>query len=178
MDKFYRYLCVLASIALLISSCSSQAVQTQQAALKPSYYQDLLGKPLNDKLVVELVTTNHCILATQYELCKEIGMALWVNSNQLVETVYLYLNNVDGFAPYRGELPLGLKFYDTLGAVEYKLKRQNIGNDGRPDESGVPDRLHYWATYKQHGVTIIYNSPFADEDATIHAILVHQKAGS
>jgi hypothetical protein len=33
--------------------------------------------------------------------------------------------------------------------------------------------LHCWATYQQAGMTIIYNSPSAeDEDATIHAILV------
>jgi hypothetical protein len=52
------------------------------------------------------------------------------------------------------------------------LNRQGIGNNGLPDEARVPDRMHYWAFYKQAGVTIIYNAPFPDEDATIYAILV------
>ncbi len=99
-------------------------------------------------------------------------MALWTDSNQVVETIYLYLNNSDGFEPYQGKLPFGLKFYDTLGAVEYKLKRQGVGNAGLPDEGAVPDHMHYRATYRQAGLTIIYNFPFPDEDATIYAVLV------
>jgi hypothetical protein len=41
-----------------------------------------------------------------------------------------------------------------------------------PDEGSSPDHFHYWAVYKHLGMTIIYNSPFVDEDATIYAILV------
>jgi hypothetical protein len=60
-----------------------------------------------------------------------------------------------------------------MGAVEYKLKRRGVGNAGLPDEGSSPDHLHYWATYKQVGMTIIYNSPSPEyEDATIYAILV------
>jgi hypothetical protein len=92
----------------------------------------------------------------------------------VVQTVYFYLNNVDGFSSYQGELPLGLKFYDTMGGVEYKLKRQGIGKDGLPDEGESPDHQHYNVTYRQAHLTIIYNSPAEDEDASIYAILVSQ----
>ena len=47
------------------------------------------------------------------------------------------------------------------------------GMDGLPDDSFVPDHFHYQAVYKEAGVTILYNSPFADEDATIYAITVN-----
>ena len=33
---------------------------------------------------------------------------------------------------YKGELPPGLKFYDNLGAVEYKLKERGVGMAGLP----------------------------------------------
>ena len=100
-------------------------------------------------------------------------MALWGSSNDIVETVYLYLNNADGFTPYKGELPFGLKYYDIKEAVEYKLKKQRIGQGGLPDAGASPDHLHYWATYHRAGMTIIYNSPSPDdEDSNIYAILV------
>jgi len=92
-----------------------------------------------------------------------------------VETVYLYLNNTDGFVPYEGELPFGLKFYDTMEAVEYKLKRQGIGAADQPDTGATPDRMHYQATYHQAGLMVIYNYPFPDEGATIRAVVITNK---
>jgi hypothetical protein len=114
-----------------------------------------------------------------------VGIALWIGADQAIETVFLYLNNSDGFAPYKGELPFGLKFYDTLGAVEYKLGKIEMEdnslhpalNAGLPDEGGSPDHMHHWAVYSRLGMTIVYNSPFVDEDATIYAILV-KKGGT
>jgi hypothetical protein len=176
MNKCYKSFCIFAAMTLFITACSVQTVQAQpedQIAPQTVTYKDILGKPLNDQAVTEFLTINHCSGAAQFELCEEIGVALLIASDQVVKTVYLYLNNADGFVPYKGELPFGLKFYDTMGAVEYKLKRQRVGAAGLPDRVETPDHLHCWATYQQAGMTIIYNSPSAeDEDATIHAILV------
>jgi hypothetical protein len=105
-------------------------------------------------------------------------MALWTDSNQVVETVYLYLNKADGFEPYRGFLPYGIKFYDSLAAVEHKLKRQGVGNAGLPETAAVPDRMHYRAIYHEAGLTVLYNSPFPDEDASIYAILFSARGAS
>ena len=96
-----------------------------------------------------------------------------MDASGIVRNVYLYLHNRDGFTPYKGELPFGLKFYDTMGSVQHKLNRQRIGQEGRPDESAVPDHFHYWAFYREASITIIYNSPYADEDATIYAIILN-----
>jgi hypothetical protein len=173
MNKFF--LSVLAVMTLFVTACLSQIAPAGPAKADPmasASYQAVLGKSITDQEVVDLLVSNNCTSANQYQLCNEIGMALWVNSNQKIETVYLYLNKAEGFTSYRGELPYGLKFYDIMGAVEYKLRKQGVGNAGLPDESATPDHLHYWAMYKQVGMTIIYNTPYPDEDATIHSILV------
>lgn len=116
---------------------------------------------------------NNCTPALPFTLCKEAGLAFWVAADQTVKQIYFYLNNIEGFEPYQGELPFGLKFYDTLGAVEYKLGRQGVGNSGLPRRDGCARSCPFWATYRQAGMTIIYNSPFADEEATIYAILLN-----
>jgi hypothetical protein len=175
MNKLYRSLTILAAITLFITACSTQAAQAQPA--EPAVpeaitYKTLLGKSLNDKEVIDFIVSNNCSSVGQFQQCKEVGMALWINLEQVVESVHLYLHNTAGFVPYKGALPFGLKFYDTMGAVEYKLERQLGEGAGSPDEGSSPDHFHYWAVYKQLGMTIIYNFPFVDEDATIYAILV------
>lgn len=179
MNKLYRSLGMLAAITLFICACGARVAQAppkERGAPRIALYEDVLGRSLTDQEVAHFIASNHCSSADRFQLCKEIGMALRLTSNQVVETVYLYLNHVDGFTPYKGELPYELKFYDIMGAVEHKLKKQGIGDGGLPDEGGKPDHIHYWATYHQAGMIIIYNSPSPDdEDATIHAILVSKK---
>jgi hypothetical protein len=175
MNKLLKLLGVFAALSLLLSGCDGRVVrsaQEEQTTPKTIVYQSILHKPVTDAAVIDFVTSNHCASVDHFQFCKEIGVALWIDANQVVETVYLYVNGEEDVQPYKGELPYGLKFYDTLGAVEYRLKKQAVGNAGLPDEGSSPDHLHYWATYKEVGMTIIYNSPYADEDATIYAILV------
>jgi hypothetical protein len=175
MTKRFKSLSILSVIIFFSSACGPWVVHTQprQQIAPKAVYESILGRPVTDEAVADFVASNHCSSANAFLLCQAAGMALWVDSNQVVEIVYLYLNRVDGFTPYNGELPYGLKYYDIMGAVEYKLKKHGLGNHGLPDEGGTPDHLHYWATYHQAGMTIIYNSPSAeDEDATIYAILV------
>ena len=178
MNVFLRRLQIFAVESLLIVSYNLQAMQArpeEQITSKATPYEVVLGKSLADEEVANFIASNNCSSSQQFQLCKDIGVALLITSNQIVETVYLYLNNVEGFASYRGEVPFGLKFYDTMGAVEYKLKKQRVGNAGLPDAGDTPDHLHYWANYQQVRMTIIYNSPSAeDEDATIYAILMSQ----
>jgi hypothetical protein len=168
-------------IVFFVTACSTQAVLTEEEATPDrAPYQGLIGRSLTDKKVADFLASNHCAATTPYLLCKETGMALLIGSNDIVEGVFLYLNKSAGFipfehdfTPYKGELPLGLKYYDTMGAVEYKLDKQSIGNHGLPDSGSTPDHMHYVAHYEQAGITIIYNSP-QDEDALIHAILVRK----
>jgi hypothetical protein len=178
MNVLLRILWILVAISLLVSGCAAlpaRAGHDEHAVRETAVHESLLGKTLTDNEVTEFLASNHCSTADQFLLCTTAGMALWIDSNQAVETIYLYLNNSDGFAPYQGELPYGLKFYDTMGAVEYKLNRQGIGNAGLPDSGATPDRMHYEAAYHQAGMTIIYNFPFPDEGASISAIVITTK---
>lgn len=176
MNPLIKIVGAFAAISLFLSSCGALSVQTEEdeRAIQNAAYESMLGKPLTDEVVSDFVTSNNCSSANQFLLCKTAGMALWTDLNQ-VESVYLYLNNTAGFAPYNGELPFGLKFYDTMEAVEYKLNRHGIGNAGQPDTGETPDRMHYRATYHAAGLTVIYNYPAPDEGATINTIVITNK---
>jgi hypothetical protein len=180
MNQLFKML-GLVLFTFVTTSCSAvffQTEATEQTAVKIPLYKLLLGKSLNDKVVADFIASNDCSVMEPYIFCKAAGMDLLVDSNQTVVTVFLYLNKASGFVPneedytaYNGELPFGLKFYDTLEAVEHKLRQQGVGNEGRPDSGTIPDRMRYVATYNEAGITIIYNSD-RDEDPSIHAILV------
>lgn len=177
MNRIRKLFSVFVAIPLLMSGCSGLVTPSEretQTTPKTIVYQSVLHKSATDPAVIDFVTSNHCASVDHYQFCKQVGIALWIDSNQVVETVYLYLNGEDEITPYKGELPYGLKFYDTLGALEYRLKKQDVGNAGLPDQGSSPDHIHYWATYKDAGMTIIYNSPYADEDATINSILIRK----
>jgi len=68
--------------------------------------------------------------------------------------------------------------YDPMWQVQQRLSNLNDEDQatawttGLPDEASSPDHIHYWAVYKELGMTVIYNSPGADEDAYIYAILL------
>jgi len=170
VNKFYWFLCVITAAILYVTV---HELRKAHRASRDITYQDVLGKSLDDKIVLDFIASNNCARVASYHVCRESGIALWLNSDKIVKTIYLYSNNPDGFAAYKGELPFGLKFYDTQGAVEYKLKRQGVGNQGLPDEGNSLDHFHYRAVYKKYGITIMYNSPFPDENATIYAIVVN-----
>lgn len=174
---------ILVAIPLVLSACGGQSVQAESeknSTPKTAVYQLVLGKSLSDEAVVKFIADNKCSLAVQFELCKEIGMALWVDASEMVKSVYLYAGTADGFRRYHGILPYGLSFYDPMWRVEEKLSNLNADetaepslNAGLPDEESVPDHLHYWALYKRFGIIVIYDSPFADEDAYIYAVVVN-----
>lgn len=182
MNKRFQILSILAALALFATACGAQVVQAQQAqaAPKAAAYETVLGKSLHDQDVADFIVSNNCSSTGQFQLCNAAGVALQVGQGQKVETVYLYPNKTDVFSAYRGALPLGLAFNDTMADVEDWFGQPNVEyapqagwEPGLPDQSGTPDRAHYWAMYERFGLTIIYNSPSTtDKGATIHAILV------
>jgi hypothetical protein len=173
---------VLAVLSLLLMACSPQAAPMEPKANnipEPASYQAVLGKSLSDKDVADFMAINNCSSAAQFQLCQDAGMAFWIDPDQIVDTVYLYSRNAKGFSKYKGKLPFGLTFYDPMWQVEQKLSNLNEDdtsqvswNTGLPDEASSPDHIHYWAVYKELSMTIIYDSPGADEDAYIYAILL------
>jgi hypothetical protein len=179
MNKLFQPFVLLAAISVFAVACNLQAVQAEpeEVAVPVAAYQTVLGKSLNDKDVADFIANNNCSSASQFQLCKDAGMALWINASQIVQMVYLYAGISDGFKRYRGKLPFGLSFYDPMWKVEEKLREPNADDTlqraGLPDEMGSPDHIHYWAIYNRLNMTVIYNSPGADEDAYIYAILVN-----
>ena len=183
MNKNYAILSILVVIVLFTTTYGALVVQAQpaeKAAPNAATYEAVLGKSLNDQDVADFIASNRCSSTGQIHLCNAAGMALLAGQSQKVETVYLYPNKSDDFAAYKGTLPLGLSANDTMTSVEEKFGQPRLAQvpqagwqPGLPDASGTPDPLHYWATYKRFGVTIIYKSPTAtDKGATIYAILV------
>lgn len=186
MNKLFQILSILAALALFGAACSAQSVQAgpaSEAIPETAAYEAVLGKPLDDQNVADFLAGNRCSSTGQFQLCTGAGVALQVGQDQTVETVYLYPNKIENFEAYREALPLGLSADDTMASVEEKFGQPVVEYapqagwlPGLPDESGTPDYVHYWATYKRFGVTIVYSSPSAaDKGATIHAILVSKK---
>ena len=145
-------------------------------------YKAVLGKSLKDEEFADFVASNNCSSAGQFQLCQDAGVALWLDADQKVNTVYLYTVGANGFAAYEGTLPQGLVSNDTMAAVEEKFGQPFVPGvpqagrkPGLPDRGGSPDHIHYWAVYERFGLTIIYNTPFAnDKNATIDAILISE----
>lgn len=178
MNKLFKTLSILAAIALFAIACSPQAAEAAPAEVT---YQAVLGKAISDDNVASFIASNECSsAASQFQLCQEAGVALWVDANQKVNTVYLYTDASNGFAAYRGELPFSIDASDSMADVEQKLGQPRVEHapqagwePGLPDAGASPDHLRYWAVYERFGVTIVYNTPFGnDKNASIHSILV------
>lgn len=184
----------LALLAVFAARSEARAEAAKNASISPVYdstgamldaikpkaaaYRSVLGKSLEDNDVAEFVASS-CSSAAQFQLCQNSGMALWVDQDLKVNTVYLYALGANGFAPYDGALPFGINATDSMANVEQKLgqpvNHTSQFEPGLPDAGSSPDHIHFWAVYKRFGVTIVYNTPFAnDKNATIHAILVSQ----
>ena len=174
---------IVAVLSLFLMACSAQVVQLESktnSVPEKASYQAVLGKSLNDQDVLDFMVANNCSSEAQFQVCREAGMAFWIDPNQVVDTVYLYSRNAEGFSRFTGKLPFGITFYDPMWQVEQKLSDLNeddqatAWNAGLPDEASSPDHIHYWAVYKELGLTVIYNSPGVDEDAYIYAILLRK----
>jgi len=181
MNKLFKTLSILAAIALFAIACSPAVVDVAKAAPAEVSYQAVLGKAISDNSVASFIASNNCSsAASQFQLCQEAGVALWIDPNQKVNTVYLYTDASNGFAAYRGELPFSIDASDSMADVEQKLGQPRVEHapqagwePGLPDAGSSPDHIHYWAVYERFGVTIVYNTPSAnDKNASIHSILV------
>ena len=165
----------MAVMVLFVTACGAPAAQAAPAAAS---YKAVLGKQISDNNVADFIASN-CSSATQFQLCQDAGMALWIDPSQKVNTVYLYALGANGFAPYDGALPFGINAKDSMANVEEKLG-QPLNHTGQlepglPDAGSSPDHQYFWAVYERFGMTIIYNTPFVnDKNASIHAVLVSE----
>lgn len=182
MNKLFKTLSLLAALAFFATACIPPVMDVAQAAPAAVSYQATLGKSISDQTVADFMANNSCAPAGSFQLCQDSGLALWADEDQIVKIAYLQIDNSEDFASYKGALPMGLARSDTMEVVEQKFGQPKVPQapqagwePGLPDEGSSPDHMYYWAVYKRFGVTIIYNSPSAnDKNATIHAILVNQ----
>lgn len=183
MNKLFKTLSLLAVLTFVIAACIPPVVDVAQAApAEVVSYQTILGKSVGDQDVADFIVRSNCSSAAQFQLCRSVGMTLWTGADQKIQSVFLYPRNNDGFSAYQGQLPLGLAFTDTMEIVEQKLgypveiHAPQAGWVSRlPDEGVTADHFHYVATYRSFGLTVIYNTPYAnDRNASIYAILVNK----
>lgn len=191
MNKLFKTLIVLAAVSILVAACGTRAVDilpeepgapSDLIPVTAMTYEALLDKSLMDQEVTDFMARNDCSSVQQVQICQSVGMALWTDKDQKVDSIDLYAGDADGFAAYQGQLPYGLVFTDTMEIVEQKLGNpveihapQAGWQPGLPDEGFTFDHFHYEAAYRRFGLTVIYNSPSAsDHEATIHAIRVTQ----
>jgi hypothetical protein len=175
MGLLYRYVYLVVAITISMTACSARSVQNHQTGddVSKSPLSDLfMQKSVTDKAILDFLAANKCHRLNQFQMCEEIGMTLETNANQVIESVFIYLKNTESFNTYKGELPFNLELDDSRETVESKLRQQRVGT-GVPNERGQFDRTHCWATYYSAGMTIIYDSPSADDRAArMHAIVV------
>ena len=180
MNRLATFIRILQSLVFLAAACSTQIppLNREECDVTEVFCESFWGKAATDKIVADFVLRYNCNLVVQFELCEDIGVALWIDKDQVVKAIWLYSGISDSFGRYRGELPFGISFYDPLWRVQEKLRDPDSSNAlvqaGLPDETASPDHMHYWAMYKRLSMTVIYNSPGIDEDAYIYAILISQ----
>ena len=169
MNKPFTILITLVAVTLLGTACSAKTVE---AAPELTWVESMIGRSMTDREVADFLTRNNCASLEQFRLCKDAGLTFEVSPDQEVKTVFIYLEDTEGFKAYRGDVPFGLKYYDTWEIVEHKLRKQRVGT-GTPNEGHTPDHTHYWATYYSARMTIIYNSPSPeDRSASMHALVL------
>ena len=179
MNTLFKTLTVIAFIMLVATACSAQAVMAKPVE-KPataSSFGDLLGRSVSEKPVADFIARNYCSTSIEYQVCGSTGIALAMDADQKVKTVFLFPGRINGFAAYHGELPSGLHWEDSKAIVEQKLGANPnavfLQEAGLPYESGTPDNIRLWVSYQKPGITVVYNTLSTDNKvATIHAILV------
>jgi hypothetical protein len=92
----FKLIRVLVLLMLFLTACAPQP-QSKQKVSQPVDYRVFLGKSLTDKDVADFIVGNNCSSAGQYQLCKYRGLAFWISTDQILNRVYLYSGNSDGF---------------------------------------------------------------------------------
>lgn len=176
MNRLFKFLVVLGVIIVIAVVFRVRGTQ----ATAPADYHGMLYRSLYDRSVVGFLVGHQCASVSDFHLCPQAGMALQTDSQKQIRHIFLYGQGNELFAPFAGELPYGITFKDTMADVQYKLGQPKIPQQpqlgwepGLPTSGGTPDRIHYWATYEQYDLVIVYNTPLADNlNARIYMILI------
>jgi len=176
MNRLIKFFIVLSVIVLL---SAVYKVQTTQASV-PVDYQLALYASLDDQSATGYFVAHNCSVTGDFRLCPESGLAFQVDDVGLIRQVYFYIQQDNGFSPFSGKLPFDIEVSDTMADVQHKLGHPMVPQMpmlgwelGLPSHGGTPDHIHYWAVYEQYNLTIVYNTPLADDlNASIYIILI------
>jgi len=176
MNKFFKFLSVLAVITLFTTAYKAQ---TTRAAMTVDH-RVILEYSLNDTSVARFVVNHNCAASGNFLICPETGVVLHMNQPNLIGQVYLYVNGDPPIESFTGKLPYEITSTDTMADVQRKLGHPKIPQmpafgwePGLPDTGGTPDHIHYWATYKTYRLTVVYNTPAGNDlGAGIYMIII------
>jgi len=177
MNRLFKFIGVLLVIGLLGFAYKAQITR----AAMTIDYRVVLEYSLNDTSVANFVVNHDCAAsAGDFQICPAAGVALRMNQPNVIGQVYLYVNGDPSFASFTGKLPYEITSTDTMANVQRKLGNPKIpqmpvlGWEPRlPDIGNTPDHIHYWATYKDFRLTVVYNTPAGNDlEAGIYMIIV------
>jgi hypothetical protein len=124
--------------------------------LKSKEIQDFL-KTLKGKRQIDKFDTLY------FYTYKEHGMDLRFNKDDTLITLFFFGKDED-HNEYKGPLPIGLSFNDTLSDVERKL--------GKPTNSGGRAGAEYEASYPKLGISVTYADKHHSSDSRIKHIVL------
>jgi hypothetical protein len=176
MNRLFKFLSVLFVVTVLVAA---YRVQTTQASIAVDY-QVALYHSLDDHSAASYFVAHNCTATGDFRACPESGVAFQVDERGLIRQVYFYVQQGDGFSPFSGELPFGIDASDTMADVQRKLGHPKVPQipmlgwePELPSYGGSPDHIHYWAVYEQYSLTVVYNTPLANDlNASIQLILI------
>ncbi|WP_250282695.1 MULTISPECIES: hypothetical protein [unclassified Frankia] len=84
-------------------------------------YTELLGRSVNDPLIVRYSTENGCELYGSQRQCRLAGTILFYRDSGRIHQVKMYGPGIGGTRAYQGDLPRGLQWSDSHAAVVAKL---------------------------------------------------------
>lgn len=162
-------------IALVISS----SLMLNAAKIEKSAYASLLGKKLEQKEMQKFIDDlGEYPEIKKYENefyynFKNSGIAMrFDRKSRTLVMLYFYSDGKDGFRQYRGKLPFGLTFFDTLRETKQRL--------GKPGNQGCGTVSKYvatsdWMEYDSKGIGIDFAGVNCDKSAQISIIYIYKK---
>jgi hypothetical protein len=151
---------------------------------RPEFLRELLGKDqfdhelqvFRDYFGEESTSTYNYAGEVFFHQWKKQGIKLRFFKQGMVSLVYLYSGRTEGYEPYRGELPEGLKFSFTMVEVEKLFGESENITGGRNLPGGGEHRVAW--SYPKKGIVVQFDTTdLTDKKAPISHITLMKPRG-
>jgi hypothetical protein len=129
----------------------------------------LLGMRFDSKPVLSVMASFDCDPEIDdygadgyYYSYKTYGISFKFNSNNILNTIFVYVEGKDGFSQYPYELPYNLKFSLTIQDIHSIF--------GEPDKKCSSEKWEYWVKYYDENMIISFNGKITEPESTIEHI--------